>query len=153
MVLAALLFIRRVAVTTTVSRVTADHIEADRIHTLQDKAIPPYVTIFRIHGPFLFGMTDKIFRITEHLDQLPAIVIVRLRNMTAIDATGIRALEDVAERLRQSGRTLLVCGAREQPLAMMRAATFHELLGEQNICSNVQAALDRAREIDAARQG
>jgi SulP family sulfate permease len=151
MILAALLFIRRVADTTTVTRVTADHVEADRVHTLQDKAIPAYVTIFRIHGPFLFGMTDKIFRITDHLDQLPAIVIVRLRNMTAIDATGIRALEDVAERLRQSGRTLLVCGAREQPLVMMRAAAFHHLLGEDNICANVQAALDRAEEIEAAR--
>ena len=122
MILAALLFIRRVSVTTTVSRVTADHVEADRVHTLQDKTIPPYVTIFRIHGPFLFGMTDKIFRVTDHLDQLPRIVVVRLRNMTAIDATGLRAIEDVAERLRASGRTLLLCGAREQPLAMMQAA-------------------------------
>jgi sulfate permease, SulP family len=150
MILAALLFIRRVAVTTTVSRVTAEYVESGRVHILQDKPIPPYATVFRIHGPFLFGVTDKIAHITDHIDQLPPIVIVRLRNMTAIDATGLRTLEDLADRLRTSGRTLVLCGAREQPSAVMQAAQFHERLGHANICPNIQAALDRAAEIDAA---
>ena len=60
MILAALLFIRSVAATTTVSRVTRDYVERGRAHILQDKHIPDYVTIFRIHGPFLFGATDKL---------------------------------------------------------------------------------------------
>ena len=60
MILAALLFIRRVSATTTVSRVTPDYIRRGRVHVLQDKDIPDYVTIFRIHGPFLFGSTDKL---------------------------------------------------------------------------------------------
>jgi sulfate permease, SulP family len=149
MILAALLFIRRVAVTTTVSRVTPEYVESGRVHILQDKPIPPYVTVFRIHGPFLFGVTDKIAHITDHIDQLPPIVIVRLRNMTAIDATGLRTLEDLADRLRMSGRTLVLCGAREQPSAVMQAAQFHERLGHANICPNIQAALERAAEIDA----
>jgi SulP family sulfate permease len=147
MILAALLFIRRVAGTTTVSMVTPDYVEAGRVHILQDKEIPPYARVFRIHGPFLFGTTDKISRITGDLDQLPPIVIIRLRNMTAIDATGLRALEDVAEALRASGRTLIVCGAREQPADLMRAAEFHRHLGDRNICPSIQAALERAREI------
>jgi SulP family sulfate permease len=151
MILAALLFIRRVSITTTVSMVTPEYLEASRPHSLQDKRIPPNVAIFRIHGPFLFGMTDKIAAITDNVDRLPPIVIVRLRNMTAIDATGIRALEDVADRLRQSGRTLLLCGAREQPAALMRAAEFHEHVGEQNICANIAAALRRARELAASQ--
>jgi SulP family sulfate permease len=151
MILAALLFIRKVAKTTTVARVTADSIEAGRVHILQDKPIPSYVTIFRIHGPFLFGVTDKIGRVTEQLDRLPPVVIVRLRNMTAIDATGLRALEDVALELRQSGRTLVLCGAREQPAALMRAADFHEHVGHQNICPNIASALERAREIHRAQ--
>ena len=147
MILAALLFIRKVAVTTTVSMVTPEYVEAGRPHILQDKRIPPYVAIFRIHGPFLFGSTDKISEITERLATLPPIVIIRLRNMTAVDATGIRALEDLADELRKSGRTLLLCGAREQPAAVMHAAEFHQHVGEQNICSNVETALRRAREI------
>jgi SulP family sulfate permease len=150
MILAALLFIRRVAGTTTVSMVTPDYIEAGRVHILQDKEIPPYVRVFRIHGPFLFGATDKIARITDNLAQLPPIVIFRLRNMTAIDATGLRALEDVAEALRAAGRTLIVCGAREQPADLMRAAEFHRHLGDSNICPSIQAALARAREIYGA---
>jgi sulfate permease, SulP family len=149
MILAALLFIRRVAVTTTVSRVTPEYVESGRVHILQDKPIPPYATVFRIHGPFLFGVTDKIAHITDHIDQLPPIVIVRLRNMTAIDATGLRTLEDLADRLRMSGRTLVLCGAREQPSAVMQAAQFHERLGHANICPNIQAALERAAQIEA----
>jgi SulP family sulfate permease len=150
MILAALLFIRRVSITTTVSMVTPEYVEASRPHSLQDKRIPPNVAIFRIHGPFLFGMTDKIAAITDNVDRLPPIVIVRLRNMTAIDATGIRALEDLADRLRRSGRTLLLCGAREQPAALMHAAEFHEHVGEQNICANIAGALRRAREIQTS---
>ena len=101
---------------------TSEYVEAGRSHILQDKTIPDYLTIFRIHGPFLFGVTDKINLIIEQMDRLPPIVIVRLRNMTAIDATGVHALEDLALRLRESGRTLILCGAREQPAALMRAA-------------------------------
>ena len=158
MILAALLYIRRVSMTTTVTRVTPEYVESGRAHILQDKRIPPYVAIFRIHGPFLFGMTDKIANITEHLDDLPPIVVVRLRNMTAIDSTGIRALEDVADQLRQSGRTLLLCGAREQPAALMEAAEFHRHVGDENICPNVESALARAKELgsagfDRVRQG
>jgi SulP family sulfate permease len=147
MILAALLFIRRVAATTTVSIVTPDYVAAGRVHSLQEQELPPYVAIFRIHGPFLFGVTDKISTITDRLDELPEIVIVRLRNMTAIDATGLRALEDVAAALRDSGRTLLLCGAREQPAAVMRAAEFDQHIGERNICASIEAALARARDI------
>jgi MFS superfamily sulfate permease-like transporter len=67
MVLAALLFIHRVARTTTVSRVTPEYIDVGRAHSLQDKAIPEGVVIYRIHGPFLFGATDKLDRITAQL--------------------------------------------------------------------------------------
>jgi SulP family sulfate permease len=114
---------------------------------LQDKQIPDYATVFRIHGPFLFGAAEKIDPIVERISRLPPIVILRLRNMTAIDATGLRALEDLAERLHANGKTLILCGAREQPARLMRQAEFHQRVGADNICANVQAALDRARLI------
>ena len=66
MMLAALLYIRRVSSTTTVSRVTSSYLEEGRVHVLQDKHIPDFVTIFRIHGPFLFGATDKLQRVDRH---------------------------------------------------------------------------------------
>jgi SulP family sulfate permease len=147
MILAALLFIRKVAVTTTVTEVTTEYVEAGRAHILQDKQIPTYAAIFRIHGPFLFGVTDKLAQITDQIEELPPIVIVRLRNMTALDATGVRALEDLVEQLRASGRTLVLCGARPQPAAVMKAAEFDKHAGARNICSSIESALARAREI------
>jgi SulP family sulfate permease len=147
MILAALLFIARVAETTTVSQVTGDYVEDGRLHILQDKDIPYYATIFRIHGPFLFGATDKIAVITAKMHELPPIVIIRLRNMTAIDATGLFALEDIARQLHATKRTLILCGAREQPAQMIHQAEFEEVVGRENICANVQEALRRAEAV------
>ena len=147
MIIAALLFISRVAATTTVAQVTDDYIEDGRMHILQDKDIPYYATIFRIHGPFLFGATDKISIVTEKIHKLPPVVILRLRNMTALDATGLFALEEVARTLKASGRELILCGAREQPAQLIHQAEFEELVGSENITDNVQEAIKRAEEV------
>jgi sulfate permease, SulP family len=147
MILAALLFISRVASTTTVSQVTDDYVEDGRVHILQDKDIPYYATIFRIHGPFLFGATDKLAAITENLQRLPPVVILRLRNMNALDASGLFAIEEVAKQLHASKRTLILCGAREQPRQLMQQVVFEEVVGKENICDNVQEALLRAEEV------
>ena len=147
MILAALLFISRVAATTTVSQVTDDYIEDGRVHILQDKDIPYYATIFRIHGPFLFGATDKISAVTENMHTLPPVVVLRLRNMTALDATGLFAIEEVARALQATGRTLILCGAREQPAKLLHEAEFEEVIGKNNICENVQEAVQRAQEV------
>ena len=150
MIIAALLFIRRVSATTTVSRVTPEYIRRSQVHTLQDKDIPDYVTIYRIHGPFLFGSTDKLAAVA-HTPDLAPIVVLRLRNMTAIDATGLRAIQDLADSLHASGRSLLLCGAPPQPAQLMDEAEFHRHVGEENILPHVEAALKRAGEIWAAR--
>jgi len=147
MILAAFTFIRKISQTTTVSRVTEDYIEDGRVHILQDKDIPSYAAVYRIHGPFLFGVTDKIATITENIASLPPIVIVRLRNMTAIDATGIAALEELAEVLHKSGRSMLVCGARPQPARLMNEAGFDRHIRAENICANIEEALKRAEQI------
>jgi SulP family sulfate permease len=147
MILAAFMFIRKISSTTTVSKVTDDYIEGGRVHSLQDKDIPDYAAVFRIHGPFLFGVTDKLTEITDALSSLPPIVILRLRNMTAIDATGIAALEELADKLQASGRSMLMCGARPQPASLMREAGFDRHIGSENICENISDALKRAEEI------
>jgi SulP family sulfate permease len=147
MILAALVYIRKVTATTTVSEVTEQYVRDGHVHILQHKDIPPYVTIFRIHGPFLFGSTDKIEGIAERLATLPPIVILRLRNMNAIDATGVQALEELADKIHASGRALLLCGAREQPARLMSQAEFEQHVGAENICPNITVALDRARDL------
>jgi len=152
MILAAFLFISRVASTTTVSQVTEDYVEDGRVHILQDKDIPYYATIFRIHGPFLFGATDKISVVTEKIHNLPPVVILRLRNMTALDAAGVFALEEVAKELHANGRTRILCGAREQPSRLIHQAEFEDVVGADNICENVQAALRRAEAVYQRRE-
>lgn len=147
MALAALLYIYRISQTTTVSLVTPEDVEDGRIHILQDKPMPPYVSIVRIHGPFLFGTTETLLEQTGDVERYAPIVILRLRNMTAIDATGLHALELLSERLKRSGRTLLLCGARDQPKRFLERAEFVGKIGPTNILPNVHAALDRASEI------
>lgn len=147
MVLAALLYIRRVTTTTTVALVTPEYITHGRAHSLQLHDIPENVAIYRIHGPFLFGATDKLQELERHASGLPRIVILRLRNMTAIDGTGLHALEHFADVLHASGRTLILCGMRDQPARMMERAEFHEHIGDVNLAPTIEAALRRARAL------
>jgi SulP family sulfate permease len=151
--LAALLYIHRIAETTTVSPVTDEYIRDGLSHSLQGRIIPPYVSLLRIHGPFLWGTTEKLVEETANLDAFESVVILRLRNMTAVDATGIHAIESFAERLSHSGRILLLCGAMQQPSKLLEGSRFQERLGRENIMPNVQAALDRAKEIHEAQGG
>jgi SulP family sulfate permease len=152
MALAALLYIQRVSETTTVSVVTPHYIEAGRPHILQDKKVPAYVTILRIHGPFLVGTTDQLLDATTDISAFGQIVILRLRNMTAIDATGLHALEGLNDKLKKSGRSLLLCGARHQPAHLLHRADFMEHIGKANILPHVAAALERAEQVFLKRE-
>jgi len=80
-------------------------------------------------------------------------VILRIRNMTAIDATGLHALEVFSDRLKKAGRTLLLCGARDQPAKLLKQSEFVGHIGRQNILPHVEAALLRAKEIAESFDG
>jgi len=150
MSLAALIYIYRIAETTTVVPVTDDYIRDGLPHVLQGRILPPYVSLLRIHGPFLFGTTEKLVEASANIEAFEPVVILRLRNMTAIDATGIHAIESFARRLHESGRALLLCGAMQQPSRLLEGTRFQDRVGRENIMLNVQAALDRARQIHEA---
>ena len=152
MSLAALLYIRKVAETTTVSPVTDEYIRDGMPHVLQGRIVPPYVSLLRIHGPFLFGTTEKLVEATVNIEAFEPVVILRLRNMTAIDATGIHAIETFAKRLHESGRALILCGAMQQPSKLLHGKWFLDCVGRENIMPNVQAALDRAQEVHVSQE-
>jgi SulP family sulfate permease len=147
MILAALFYIRRVTASTTISEVTEDYVRDGFAHSLQTNHIPDGAKVFRIHGPFLFGATDKLSLIEDQTATLPPVVVLRVRNMTAIDATGLRALEELADKLQATGRTLIICGMREQPAKLMGQAEFHHRIGDENIQPHLEAGIRRAREI------
>jgi SulP family sulfate permease len=144
MLLAALLYIHRVSATTTVASITDDDIRYGDAHVLTDKYIPSYVSVIRIRGPFLFGATEKLEHATADVSRFAQIVILKTTYMSAIDGTGIHALETLAARLKESGRTLVICGAQQQPAELIRRSKLSKLLGRGNLQPHLDAALERA---------
>lgn len=147
MVLAMLMFISKVSRTTTVASVQAADAADGRLHVIEEENLPDYVTVFRVYGPLMFGATDQVIAIADRTSTLTPIVIIKLRYMTAIDATGLRALEDVADALARSNRHLIVCGAQSQPAALLKRSGFDRRIGPENLCANTTQALQRAAVI------
>lgn len=147
MTLAALLYIYQVSNTTVVGPLTEEAIEEGRTHKLHEYEIPSYVGLFHIQGPFLFGAAEKLNRIQLEADKLPPVIILRLRYMTAIDATGIHAIEQFFERLHDAGKTLLICGCRRQPKKLIYTSQLPSIIGARNILPNIRSALHRAEII------
>ena len=147
MVLAAILFIHRVSHTTEISQVTSSD-ELERMeHVAQGKHIPEGVTVFRVFGPFMFGASEKLEDKLIGLGTWPKVLILRLQLVTAIDATGLHALEGVVERLKKQGGTLVISGIHQQPLQMMKKASSLDLIGKNNVCATYDEALARARQL------
>jgi sulfate permease, SulP family len=144
MVLAALLYIHNVSTTTTVGSVTDDTLGDGEPRVVTDRYIPAYCSVIRIRGPFLFGATDKLDDATHDLSKFGAIVVLKVTYMSAIDGTGIHALESLALRLRESGRSLVICGAQPQPMELIRHSKLMSLVGRKNLQPHLDAALERA---------
>jgi sulfate permease, SulP family len=150
MVLAAFLFIKRVAETTEVSLVTAhDELETPE-QVAHGKEIPEGVLVYRIFGPFFFGAAEKMEDALERVGTLPRVLILRLQLVTAMDATALNALESIFERLKASGGVLVLSGTHRQPLQMLAQAGFVEKIGRANIRANFDDAVVRAREVLAS---
>lgn len=142
--LAALLFIHSVASTTTVASVTDSDMGDNEPHVLTNKYIPTYCSIVRIRGPFLFGATEKLDRATRDLNKFQQIVILKITYMTAIDGTAVHAIETFAARLRDAGRSTIICGAQPQPAEIIRRSNLTEIIGPRNVQPHLDAALERA---------
>jgi SulP family sulfate permease len=93
------------------------------------------------------GRPTKLAAQGAHIARFAPIVVLRLRNMTALDGTGLRAIQDFADAVHAAGRTLLLCGALPQPARLMNEAEFHRHVGAENILPHVEGALQRAAEI------
>lgn len=147
MMLAALLYIYQVSNTTVVAPLTPETIDNARDHVIQDHNIPHYISIFHIQGPLLFGAAEKLKELSFSTENLQSIVILRMRYMTAIDGTGLHAIEQLHEKLHASGRTLLLCGLRNQPLEFIEKTNLPKIVGQKNILPNIGFTLQRAAEI------
>ena len=147
MVLSAFLFVRRIAETTEVSRVTVnDELETPE-QVAHGKDIPEGVLVYRIFGPFFFGAAEKMEDALERGGSLPRVLILRMQLVPAMDATALNALESIVERMQAAGGVLILSGAHRQPLQMLAKAGFVEKLGRENIRAHFDDALRRAREV------
>lgn len=147
MVLAAILYIKRVSDTTEVSRVTGEDVLETPEHLACGKEIPHGVVVYRIFGPFLFGAAEKMEDALAGIGEFPRVLILRLHLVTAMDATGLNALESIVERMKKAGGEVVLSGIHRQPLEMLRKAGFIEVIGRKNFCAHFDDSLRRAREI------
>lgn len=147
MVLAAVLFIKRVSETTQITAVDEASETEGSHHSLIGKQIPKGVMVYRIFGSFFFGAADKLESSLQRVKEEPDVLILRMRKVLAMDATGLNALEDLYERLRRRGKHLVLSGPHTQPLFMMDKAGFLDRLGRENVCANIDLALARSREL------
>jgi SulP family sulfate permease len=147
MVLASILFIKRVSETSQIMAVDESNETEGSHHSLVGKEIPKGVLIYRMFGAFFFGAVDKLESALQRSKAEPEVLILRMRKVMAMDATGLNALEDVYERLHRKGKALILSGPHTQPLVVMEKAGFLDRIGRENVCADIDAALARAREI------
>ena len=147
MVLAAILFIKRVSETSQITAVDESTETEGSHHSLVGKEVPEGVMIYRMFGAFFFGATDKLESALRREKQDPEVLILRMRKVLAMDVTGLNALEDLYERLHRKGKHLLLSAPHTHPLLVMDKAGFLDRIGRENVCADVDAALARAREI------
>ncbi|MEO8426162.1 MAG: sulfate permease [Verrucomicrobiota bacterium] len=147
MVLAAVLFIKRISETTQITAVDESTETEGSHHSLIGKKVPEGVLIFRVFGAFFFGAADKLETALKRSKQEPKILILRMRKVLAMDATGLNALEDLYEKLRGKNQYLLLSGPHAQPLFTMDKSGFLDRLGRENVCADIELALERARAL------
>ena len=151
MVLAAFLFMRRMAEVTNVIIVTreltdGDNDEDDDPNSVRRREVPRGVEVFEINGPFFFGAAEQFKDTLGQIAKKPKVLIIRLRDVPAIDSTGLHALHELARSCKHDGTLLLLADVHAQPMfALVRSDMLVEL-GEENLFGNLDDALDRARQ-------
>ncbi|MFI5234659.1 MAG: SulP family inorganic anion transporter [Gemmatimonadales bacterium] len=148
MVLAAFLFMRRMAEVTNVSAVT-DHLvdeeeQADP-NAVGTRQVPPGVEVYEINGPFFFGAAAAFREEMAAIAKRPKVLVLRLRGVYSIDATGLHALTQTVRQCQQDGTRLILSDVHAQPLAALARAGVLDIIGEENLVGHVDEALEVAR--------
>lgn len=149
MVLSAFLFMRRMAEVTNVSVVTRELADADDerdANSIQDRSVPKGVEVFEINGPFFFGAAEQFKDTLSQVARKPAVLIIRMRGVPAIDATGLHALQELARRCRGEGTLLLLSDVHAQPMFALVRSDILSVIGKENLFGNIDDALNRARD-------
>jgi len=151
MVLAAFLFMRRMAEVTNISVFTheftdpKDDFESDP-NAVRRRVVPDGVQVYEISGPFFFGAAEMFKDRVGRIAGKPKVLVLRMRHVPAIDSTGLHALRDLVRRSRNEGTLVVLADVHAQPIVALERSGFLEEVGEENVVGNLDDALNRARE-------
>lgn len=152
LLLSAAMFIKRMADVTNIGVVTRELRDMpdsakDDPNSIANREVPEGVGVFEINGPFFFGAVEKFKDHMQILNQPLQVVILRIRQVPAIDASGLHVIEDLMLRCRKKGTVLIISGIHTQPLFAMQKSGLLDEIGAGNVVSNIDTALNRARTI------
>ena len=148
-VLAALLFMKRMSEVSQVNAITRDLQEEreEEESMLPKRVIPEGVEVFEVYGTLFFGAVDQFTESMRFIENKPSVLILETRNLLAVDATGLRALEELLHQLQHQRIHFIISGIHKQPLFAMQGSGLLDRLGEDNICGNLDEALRRAEAL------
>ena len=150
LVIACVLFMKRVMETTEISVIT-DEIDPNKesdiaVHE-ENLMIPKGIEVYEINGPYFFGIATKFEETMTQLGDRPKVRIIRMRKVPFIDSTGIHNLTTLCEMSQKEKTTVILSGVNENVHNVLEKAGFYELLGKENICPNINVALERAKSL------
>jgi len=152
-IMSAMFFIRRMAEVSQVTAMTKDlqdEEDAEGAGTGAQK-LPPGVEVFEVYGSLFFGAVDQFNETIRELRKKPKVFILETKNLLAVDATGLRAIEDLLGSFTAQGTTMVISGIHKQPLFALVQAGLLDRIGEDNVCGSLEEALGRARELTAVK--
>jgi sulfate permease, SulP family len=149
-VFAAFLFLQRMSNATQIGLITKDlkdEEKEDDEPASGQRNVPEGVEVFSINGSLFFGVIEQFRDAVQRIEKAPKVLILEMRNVISVDATGLQALEDLLKRLRKEKTVLLLVGVHAQPLFAMQQSKFIDTVGENNLIGSLDDALVRAAEI------
>ena len=148
LVLAAILFMKRMSDVTDVHGwvYLDDQEEENDVDNIELKKVPDNTKVFEINGPMFFAVSDKFMSVV--LDTSIDVLVIRMRNVPAIDATGIETLKKIIQKCERHNIDVVFSHVNEQPKKAMKKAGFAKLVGKENFCNHIDTALVRAEEIE-----
>ena len=148
--IACLLCMKRMAETTNISVISNEidpSADTDVMGNLEHLTIPDGVKVYEINGPYFFGIANRFEEIMSDMGGHPKVRIIRMRKVPFIDSTGIHNLTNMCAMCKQMGVQVVLSGVNERVMKVIADSGLAEVLGNENICSHINKALDRAREI------
>ena len=152
LIIACLLFMRRMSETTDVhvisNEINPDDEDSDmHLGNIEHLTIPKGVEVYEINGPYFFGAGNRFEEIMATLGDRPQVRIIRMRKVPFVDSTGIHNLTNLCEMSQKEGIQIVLSGVTEKVHSQLNKAGFYDIVGQDNICSHIDIALDRSKEI------